>query len=500
MPMSRLRLSLASNAKQWFMRRAVAGAMVVGLADQLFFTDEGVGLSLAVFVGAVGTLAAVLNPVRASRRRAGVAVAIMAAGWVALIEDATFLSLVFGLGGLALGATVLVSKDAAWSRCLRAALATLFRGPSRLAQDVTRVRRAQERQRAPRRPLDWAGWIVPLCLSLVFIMLFSSANPLIESLVGTISPRAIVERVPPWRVLFWAFVFSAAWSMLHLQALRTIAVQTPMPTASEGDWRLLMNANAIRRSLVLFNLLFAAQTFMDLGYLWGGRALPTGMSYAAYAHRGAYPLLVSALLATVFVLLALRQQEAAETAPPPRALLLVFVGQNILLVLSSILRLDLYVAAYSLTYWRVAAFIWMGLVAFGLLTILIRIQRDKPNSWLIGLNAAALALTLYACCFLNVADLVARYNLAHCREVAQTGPHLDRAYLRDLGPRAIPAIDAWRGRFEETATDQLAIDHIRKGLVEKAARRSGDWRNLTLASWRLERYLANKENSPAIQP
>jgi Response regulator receiver domain/Domain of unknown function (DUF4173) len=39
------------------------------------------------------------------------------------------------------------------------------------------------------------------------------------------------------------------------------------------------------------------------------------------------------------------------------------VGQNILLVVSSIFRLDLYVAAYSLAYLRLAAFIGMGLGA-----------------------------------------------------------------------------------------------------------------------------------------
>ena len=46
-----------------------------------------------------------------------------------------------------------------------------------------------------------------------------------------------------------------------------------------------------------------------------------------------------------------------------RPLVLIFIAQNILLVISSIFRLDLYVAQYSLTYWRLAAFIWMGLVA-----------------------------------------------------------------------------------------------------------------------------------------
>ena len=50
--------------------------------------------------------------------------------------------------------------------------------------------------------------------------------------------------------------------------------------------------------------------------------------------------------------------------------------------MSSIFRLDLYVGIYALTYWRVAAFIWMGLVAVGLVLIIARIALGKSNGWL----------------------------------------------------------------------------------------------------------------------
>jgi hypothetical protein len=111
-----------------------------------------------------------------------------------------------------------------------------------------------------------------------------------------------------------------------------------------------------------------------------------------------------------------------------RPLVLLWIGQNILLVISSIFRLDLYVAAYSLTYLRLAAFIWMGLVAAGLLLILIQIIQRKPNSWLVAANAATLALVLYGCCFLNAPWLVASYNIEHSRELGGTGPSLDLKY------------------------------------------------------------------------
>jgi hypothetical protein len=141
------------------------------------------------------------------------------------------------------------------------------------------------------------------------------------------------------------------------------------------------------------------------------------MSHAEYAHRGVYPLVATALLAAGFVLIAMRPGGPAEHSRLIRPLVLAWIWQNILLVVSSILRLDLYVAAFSLTYLRLAAFIWMGLVAAGLMLILIQIILRKPNSWLVTANAATLALVLYGCCFINAPWLVATYNVEHCREV-----------------------------------------------------------------------------------
>ena len=113
----------------------------------------------------------------------------------------------------------------------------------------------------------------------------------------------------------------------------------------------------ILRSLILFNFLFAVQTVLDVAYLWGNATLPADISYASYAHRGAYPLIVTALLAAGFVLAAMRPGGPAEQSRVIRPLVYLWVAQNVLLVLSSILRLDLYVQIYLLTWWRIAAFI-----------------------------------------------------------------------------------------------------------------------------------------------
>ena len=46
-------------------------------------------------------------------------------------------------------------------------------------------------------------------------------------------------------------------------------------------------------------------------------------------------------------------------------------------MLSALLRLDLYIAAYGLTYWRLAALIWFLLVALGLVLIVAQIVLAK---------------------------------------------------------------------------------------------------------------------------
>jgi hypothetical protein len=161
-------------------------------------------------------------------------------------------------------------------------------------------------------------------------------------------------------------------------------------------------------------------------------------------------------------------------------------------VLSSILRLDLYVAAYSLTYLRLAAFIWMGLVAAGLLLMLIQIMLKRPISWLVTANAATLVLVLYGCCFLNAPWVVASYNVDHCREVGGTGPSLDLTYLFSLGPQVLPALEP---RLQQIPGLQPYVERFRFDQDISALRIPGNWRAWTFRRWRLERYLSNNPHA-----
>ena len=117
------------------------------------------------------------------------------------------------------------------------------------------------------------------------------ANPIVAEFLSNFS----IDNAPSLGpIIAWTIAALIIWPLLRLGAMRLHA----LPSRARVKVRRvgMINAWSVMRALVVFNVLFAVQTVMDVGYLWGGVRLPDGMTYANYAHRGAYPLIMTALL------------------------------------------------------------------------------------------------------------------------------------------------------------------------------------------------------------
>jgi Domain of unknown function (DUF4173) len=484
-------------------RLAIALALTV-FADWLFY-DQRLGISVAVFLSVLVVMSLLSNPVHAGRRQSLLAAAILLAGLAPIVEEFNALSATLGIFAVTVAVPSLTNPFIDGLRDRFAALRELLlNGPLRLPFDV--VGSAQ-----------WSGtvghltvWIVPLVLGAIFAALFASANPLIESWFDAIDLKSATSHLSAPRLLFWAATLSVVWPFIAMRWLQRQQSAVPVAAAEPSmdlDLALgeLFGTRAILRALVLFNLLFAVETVLDLVYLWGGVALPDGMTYAAYAHRGAYPLIVTALLAAGFVLVAMRPGSDGERRPVLRALVFLWIAQNVMLVMSSILRLDLYVQIYSLTYWRVAAFIWMLLVAVGLVLIVARIALRHSNRWLVLSNLASLALMAYICAFINFPSVIAAYNVDHCREISGNGTLLDSQYLLALGPQALPAFDRYLHdpraqvyNYGKGPNGEMRsiVDRRRDCLVNAYRNALVSWRAWSFRDWRLQRYLGRSAEIP----
>jgi len=217
-------------------------------------------------------------------------------------------------------------------------------------------------------------------------------------------------------------------------------------------------------------VLFLLQTGTDALFLWSDLALPDGMSYAAYAHRGAYPLVATALLAGLFALIS-RPFTDGNTAL--RAALLIWLFQNVVLVISSIYRLDLYVEVYGLTHLRIAAALWMGVVAAGLTLTLWQVWYGLAGGWLLTRTAILGAVVFYMTAFVSFDRAIAHYNLTH-------DAPLDWYYVCGLGPSALPVIHGF-----EINNGQIVCEGGHRPVLEEIK----DWREWGFRHWRVRRTL-----------
>jgi hypothetical protein len=482
-----------------YCRRIGAAALLVVLADFLFY-GQPAGISVFLFGIVLAGAVVAMHPAALSSGRVWLKPAALFAALLPLVENVSPLSVLVAIVALAVLALSLAGR-------LRAGLARiagqlclfLFAAPFRFARDFFRWRGVARRLGRRRVRLDAiVVWVMPLTLGLVFLALFGAANPVIEHWLSLINLYALLERIEVGRLVFWLIMLAGVWAFLRprlprvFTRIRRIAPAAPMARPSRNP-AVIFGKAAILRSLIVFNALFAVQTVLDAAYLWGGVALPDGLTYAAYAHRGAYPLVVTALLAAAFVLAALRSGSETSRDPLIRRLVYLWVGQNVVLVISSMLRLDLYVGVYALTYLRVAAFVWMALVAVGLALIIVRIAMAKSGEWLLSANLLTLSATLYACCYINFAALIANYNVDHSLEMTGKGVPLDAWYVRSLGPGAYPALDRFLDHQGRTTP---AGDPVLSELAE--ARRADEgwyrtvqrnWRAWSFRGWRLLRAL-----------
>jgi hypothetical protein len=353
------------------------------------------------------------------------------------------------------------------------------------------------------RPAALLAWVVPLLLGTIFVMLFAEANPIIDSGLGAINPDVMLNTLSWNRACFWFFSASLVWPFVATQTPARVPKSKAKVSAPSNLWALLLGKPAILRSLILFNLLFAVQTGLDSCYLWAGQKLPGGLSYASYAHRGAYPLIFTAILAAGFAIIATEPGSEGAKSRAVQALVLLWIAQNLQLVFSSILRLDLYVQAYSLTELRLAALMWMLLVAAGLILIVIRTAAKCSNAWLIRANLIAAALVLYTGSLMNFPGIVAMYDVKHCWQVTGQGAGIDLTYLDSLGPQAIPALDYFETHAPGVPSWSAGVfaqsgpaGDVRRDLAFQLqlAGDTSNWRGWDFWSWQLNRYLLTHQS------
>ena len=461
-----------------FTRKLLLAAALVALADHLFF--QRVGSTAGLFAAAL--LIAILLAVPAiGRSKPALAAAGAALAFVAVLGDdpsplAAFLFLTAAALAALLPRTQAFDDGWRWTRrlLLHAILSVI--GP---LLDWHRLRAARRRRGPARFAAALPLLALPVLGTALFLALFSAANPLISEAFARVDLMLVLGGFSTLRLAFWLIAALLVWSFL-----RPPRILLAPRAVRDGPLDLPgVSPASIALSLAAFNLIFAVQNGLDIAFLWSGAPLPGDMSLAEYAHRGAYPLIATALLAALFVLVTLRPGTPTAQTPLVRRLVYAWIAQNVVLVASTMLRTLDYIEAYSLTRLRIAALIWMALVAIGLVLICIRLWRGKGAPWLINANLSAALIALSVCSVVDLGAVAARWNVRHAREVGGGGVRLDLCYMSDLGPSALlPLIELETRQIGSSLRER--VSWTRNLIMDRLATSQGDWHGWTFRNAR----------------
>ena len=486
-------------------------ALVI-LADWLFYGERS-GLSFPIFLIllAIAGAAMAKHANRLENLKAGLPVLVMAT--IPTVETLNPLSAIITSVGVI--SFVLIIRDKKKNDFLeQMALALFFTVtlPFKLSLDAARMiavrRKSAPEQKCSTLPRLWA---LPVLLAAIFVGLFAISNPLIGNWFSQFDIFYILGLVDINRLVFVLGMAVLCWPFLRpsIQKLKRLVpfskMQSTAVSEEPGSNRIL-NQGMVQRSLLLFNLIFAIQTLLDATYLWAGKKLPDGVTYSEYVHNGTYILIFTSLLAAAFILLVTNEQNRMERIRGIKLLLLVWTAQNVLLVVSTMMRMGLYVEEYALTYLRLSALIWMLLVAIGLGLIIVRLMRGQSNIWLIKTNLISLATILYLTSLTNVPYVIADYNVRAFEQGSTR--RLDVEYLIGLGQQAIPVIDRLSRSRSSTnpavsqrsatsngvAIEDYRLQIARSKLRQSALRQHENWRLWSFRSHRLVKYLSKTDS------
>ncbi len=282
---------------------------------------------------------------------------------------------------------------------------------------------------------DFIGYIAIFFVALFFVGLFCVASPQFKvamDYVVDFIKNVIPDLTEFFELAAMAWFFFGLFSITCYSALiksnDSLKEKEAEPVAKKerlSAWHIKMFTVA----LVVFNLIFLLQNIFDINYILSGCKLPKGTTFAEYAMDGAQALAVTTLVAIIIILFCFQETTKTNEMRTARKLAYVWIVQNVMLCISSCIRLLAYTNAYDITTSRFYGFVYFFIIFVGFVLTSIKISKEKPMRWLIDANIYSVIFIFVLLANFDVDRFVANYNV---NQFLEKKDKLDFAYLESI--------------------------------------------------------------------
>jgi hypothetical protein len=231
--------------------------------------------------------------------------------------------------------------------------------------------------------------------------------------------------------------------------------------------------------IVLFavlNLMLLLVNVLDVVFLFGGaQFLPEDVTYSQYVHQGINQLILSILFASVLIFYWFRNFHAdAKQFRSLRWLAVLWVVQNIIMIIITIQRNHSYIYVFGLTYKRIGVDVYLLLAVIGLALVLRKVIKQRSNAFVVHNFGWACFAVLVAATPVNWDKLIYHHNVSMNRMV-------DEDYIHSLSETILP----------------LQHERIRQGIkVDSAQQTYLEWKTFRFLT--TERFMCDHNRWPSI--
>jgi Domain of unknown function (DUF4173) len=190
-------------------------------------------------------------------------------------------------------------------------------------------------------------------------------------------------------------------------------------------------------SLAMLNGLLCCINIIDIVYVWFGFTYHNNINLSAYVHEGAGLLIFSIVLAMLVLLFFFRGNlNFYKKNRWLRYGAYLWILQNIVLVISVLIRDYYYFVHMGMAYKRIGVVVFLLLVMAGLVTVFIKIHYRKTNYYLLRVNAwfAIVILVISSC--IHWDEWIANSNLSRKGTIP-----VDVNFLLSLSDKTLPIIE-----------------------------------------------------------
>lgn len=303
--------------------------------------------------------------------------------------------------------------------------------------------------------------LLPIFVVYIFYWIFKFANPIFDELSGTFFVKInnwltnIFKEVSFLQIIFtfWGFMIMAWYlyknkkdHVVHdeekyseniIRKRKKVFVNKFM-YGKRGLKQLLKNEFRIGiMMIILVNALLLLINIIDISTIWFNFNYTGNTDLKQFVHEGTYLLILSILLSIGIMIFFFRKNlNFYRNKKKLQILSYIWIAQNIVLLISVIIRNLHYIEYFGLAYKRIGVFFFLIMVVYGLITLYIKIKDVKSTFWLFKINTWAVYIGFVLFAIPDWDIIIAKHNLKH-----ELKDNMETSFLLSFDEKAFPLID-----------------------------------------------------------